>query len=195
MKTTLSDDLAKLESRLNALVATLRKPEAGVKVAARAVGNVLKKHFRAKASVLNKRGWKSQGFWGQVRSSVQESFDGLSGSVVVNDPRFLQKVYGGVIKAKRGSAIAIPLKAEFYGVSPSTFDKDRFFFLKSKKGKNVGILAEKNADGSVKLCYVLRRQVTQGADATALPPLKDLENAAAKALREVLTRDVLAALK
>ena len=195
MTTNFSSDLAKLETRLNRLAATLRKPEAGVKVATRAVGNVLKKHFRAKASVLNKRGWKSQGFWGQVRSSVQESFDGAAGSVVVNDPRFLQKLYGGVIKAKRGSAIAIPLKAEFYGVSPSSFDKDRFFFLKSKKGKNVGILAEKKDDGSIKLCYVLRRQVSQGADKTALPPLSELENAAAKALRDVLTRDVMAALK
>jgi hypothetical protein len=195
MTTQITSDLEQIAARLNAFGAELKRPVAGMKAATRAVGGVLKKHFRTKNQVLNKKGWKKQGFWKQLRDSVQETFTDTSGSVVVNDPRFLQKVYGGTITPKTGKALAIPLKAEFYGVNPATFAKDRFFLLKSKKGKNLGFLAEKQADGSLKLCYVLRRSVTQAADPTALPPLAELEAAAMKALSAQLERELKKTLR
>ena len=186
----ITDELPKLTQRLGVLAKVLKRPEAGVKAAGRAVQNVLTKHFREKNQVLNKRGWKKSGFWAQIRQSVQLDAQGMKCSVVINDPRFNQRLYGGVITPKTGKALAIPLKEEFKGVNPSTFGKDRFFLIKSKKGKNLGILAEKNSDGSLKLCYVLRRSVKQDADATALPKLEVIEATARKALEDAIMREL-----
>lgn len=167
----MNDDLTALTARLNEMAARLKKPGAGIKAAGRAVENVLKKHFRAKNQVLNKRGWKKSGFWAQVRDSVQmQDVTELRCTVVINDPRFMQRLHGGVITPKRAKAIAIPLKPEFAGINPATFPRDRFILVKSKKGKNLGLLAEKLPDGSLRLCYVLRRSVTQQADAAAWLP-------------------------
>lgn len=186
----IKDDFLLLSRRLARLAGVLKRPSAGVKAAGRAVQNVLTRHFREKNQIPNKRGWRKSGFWAQVRSSVQLDAQDMRCTVVINDPRFNQKLHGGVIKPKTGKALAIPLKPEFAGVNPSTFPRDRFFLVKSKRGKNLGILAEKNADGSLRLCYVLKRSVTQEPDATALPKLEVIEAAARKALEDAILREL-----
>jgi len=190
-----SDDFRAVESLIVGMAAALERPAAGIKVVGRAVQNHLKKHFTKRNQVINKRGWKKQGFWAQVRDSVQLSSDANSTTIVVNDPRFLQKVFGGTIRAKQAKALAIPLKEEFYGVNPATFGKDRFFVIKSKQGKNLGILAEKNPDGSLRLCYVLKKQVTQKADANALPDLDEVLAVAAKAMSDFTERELAKLIK
>lgn len=174
--------LEQTQHRLADLVKKINKPGDGFLIAGRAVGNELKKHFRAKNQKPNKQGFTKSGFWAQIRDSVQVIKLGEGAVVQVNDPRFNQKVYGGTITPKASKALAIPLENEFYGVRPSTFG-DRFFFLPSHGGgKVVGILAETLADKSVRAAYILMSSVTQAADADALPPMDELERAAVKAL-------------
>lgn len=185
----ITDQIPQLTQRIATMAGRLKRPAAAVKVAGRAVQNVLTAHFRAKNQAPNKRGWRKSGFWGQVRDSTQLTTTDMSCQVVVNDPRFQQRLRGGLITAKTGSALAIPLKPEFQGVNPSTFPKDRFFLVRSKKGRSLGLLAEKQADGSLRLCYVLKRSVTQQADPTALPELRVIEAAASKALGQQLARE------
>lgn len=191
MSSGIKSELPLLTARLNAMAGKLKRPAAGVKAAGRAVQNVLTKHFRAKNQVLNKRGWRKSGFWKQVRDSVQMEAQELRCTVVINDPRFMQRLHGGTIRPKAGrSAIAIPLKPEFAGVNPSFFPRDKFILVKSKRGRSLGLLAEKLADGSLRICYVLRRSVDQAADPTALPELHVIEAAASAALQDRLAREM-----
>lgn len=185
------DDFRALEALVVETASKLERPIAGLKVAARAVGNHTKKHFTKRNQVTNKRGWKRQFFWAQIRDSVQVTSDDVSATIVVNDPRFLLKVFGGTVRPKVAKALAIPLKEEFYGVNPSTFPRDKFILVKSKKGKNLGILAEKLPDGSLRLAYVLKRQTQHKPDPDALPPLDELLKVAADAIQGVFDRELL----
>ena len=51
MTTQITSDLEQIAARLNAFGAELQHPVAGMKAATRAVGGVLKKHFRTKNQV------------------------------------------------------------------------------------------------------------------------------------------------
>ncbi|MES2596065.1 MAG: hypothetical protein V4662_12050 [Verrucomicrobiota bacterium] len=188
------DEIPQLAKRLSEMAAKLKKPGAAVKVAGRAVQNTLKKHFTQKNKVPNKRGWKKSGFWGQVRESTQLMMEGESKCIVIiNDPRFMQRLHGGRITPKDGrKAISIPLKPEFAGINPSFFGRDHFILVKSKSGKSIGFLATRQADGSLRMCYVLRKYVDQAADPTALPLLSVIEAAAGKALTDQMARELRA---
>lgn len=179
-----TDDWKRLEAKAAALISRLDNPGPILHVVARAAGNVLRRHFRRRPP--NKKGWTSAGFWGQVADSVQEDYDAKSATIVVNDPRFLFKMRGGVLKPKRAKALAIPLAPEFYGVLPSTFPRDRFFLIKDKKGKHLGILAQKNPDGSLRLCYVLKKSTTHKPDPQALPPISEMETEVVETIEDYL---------
>jgi hypothetical protein len=164
------------------------KPERAFKVAANAVANRLKKHFRDRNQEPNAEGWKKSGFWAQVRDSVQVVGDDV---IQINDPRFNLKFYGGVVTPKRGKALAIPLHEEFKGVLPSTFPKDKFFFLPTRSGgDNVGILAEALGDNRIRAAYLLRSKTTHQADDKALPPMNELQAEALIAVQRFFEREL-----
>jgi hypothetical protein len=164
------------------------KPERAFKVAANAVANRLKKHFRDRNQEPNAEGWKKSGFWAQVRDSVQVVGDDV---IQINDQRFNLKYYGGVVTPKRGKALAIPLHEEFKGVLPSTFPKDKFFFLPTRSGgDNVGILAEALGDNRIRAAYLLRSKTTHQADDKALPPMNELQAEALRAVQRFFEREL-----
>lgn len=163
------------------------KPERAFKVAANAVANKLKKHFRERNQEPNAEGWKKSGFWAQIRDSVQVVGNDV---VQINDPRFNLKFYGGTVTPKRGRALAIPLHEEFKGVLPSTFPRDKFFFLPNDNGDNVGVLAEALGDGRVRAAYLLRSKTTHQADDKALPPLNELMTEAVTAMQRFFEREL-----
>lgn len=185
-----SDDFRAVEQLVNELFEGVAKPAGALKIAGRTVQNSLKKHFARRNQVTNKKGWKRQYFWQQIADSVQLATTDTSATVVVNDPRFLLKVFGGVVRPKRAKALAIPLKEEFYGVNPSTFPKDKFILVKSKQGQNLGLLAEKQPDGSLRLAYVLRKIATHKPDSNALPPLDDILAGVQKAVLDYRDREI-----
>ena len=185
-------DLSRASALIDAHAKKLARPGDGFMIAARAVGNELKKHFREKNQDPNKEGYPKSGFWAQIRDSVQVVKLGEGAVVQVNDPRFNQKLHGGTITPKEAKALAVPLEAEFYGVRPSTFG-DRFFFLPNHGGgKTVGILAEHLADTSIRAAYVLLSSADQEADPTALPDLGKLERVAVTALEGWIRRQLAA---
>lgn len=163
------------------------KPERAFKVAANAVANKLKKHFRDRNQEPNAEGWKKSGFWAQVRDSVQVVGNDV---IQINDPRFNLKYYGGVVTPKRGRALAIPLHEEYRGVLPSTFPRDKFFFLPNEEGDNVGILAEALGDNRIRAAYLLRSKTTHQADPDALPPMNELQAEALRAVQRFFEREL-----
>lgn len=173
---------------LRELAGRIAKPERAFLVAGNAVANKLKTHFRQRNQEPNQEGWAKSGFWGQIRDSVQVLQS--PGVVVQIDPRFNLKMFGGVVRPKRGKALAIPLHEEFKGVLPSTFSRDRFFFLPDQDGNNVGILAEALGDNRIRAAYLLRSSTTHQPDPNALPPMAALEAEALRAMSGFIQREL-----
>lgn len=160
-------------------------------IAARAVDNSLKKHFRKKNQEPNKKGWPKQNFWAQIRESVQTFRDGAeSATVQVNDPRLNPHVFGATITPKEKKFLAVPLVAAAYGRRASTFTDLEFLPRRKKGGKIGGFLVKPGAEGAVEFYYVLLSEVTVKADPTALPDFADLEKDAGRAVELWITRQV-----
>lgn len=158
------------------------------KIGANAVANRIKGHFRELNQRPSKNGGKKSNFWSQIRDSVQVLASGEGAVVQINDPRFNLKYFGGVVTPKTAKALAIPLAPEFEGVLPSTFPRNRFFYLKSEKGDNLGILAEHLGGGQIRAAYLLRKRTTHAPQADALPPLDELRSIAVEAITRAIMR-------
>ena len=158
-------------------------------LAARAVDNTLKKHFREKNQVPNKRGFPKSDFWAQIRSSVQTLAIPNGATVQVNDPRLNTHVFGATITPKSARALAIPVVAEAYGVRPATFDNLVAIRTGKGKGNTVGLLAKKDPTRTIlQVMYVLVKRVVIPADPTALPAEEALQFAAVSAFESWLER-------
>lgn len=162
--------------KLDALARQLKNPVGLAKVLGREASNRLKAHFREKQKTPNRLGGQRQNFWRQVMQSVNQptvSEDGALVTIRISDPRFAQKLYGGVITPKKAKALAIPVTADAYGRAPKVLEQEEgiklFVLSLSGQGPGTGYLATKAADGGVKVHYVLRGAVDQEADPTALP--------------------------
>jgi uncharacterized protein (DUF697 family) len=178
---TLTD--AGFVSKINRFAAQTKNPTGLMKVLGREAANRLKAHFRAKNKTPNKLGGKRENFWNRVGQSVQNPVVGSSGrevSVSINDPRFVRKVFGGTITAKRAKALSIPVTAEAYGRSPSTFEQEtglKLFLVRTGSGGfQNAVLATQRGKG-LQVEYVLKKSVNQDADPTALPDEKAMEAA------------------
>lgn len=191
--------MAEAQEAVRAAIAVAQDVQGAATVAGRAVQQSLRSHFAKLNQRPDKKGWAKSGFWSDVRGSVvqvplQEGGLGWQTKgvrVQVNDPRFALKVFGGIVRPKTAKALAIPLKAEFKGLRPSTWGKDRFVFIANKKGRSLGFLAEKkkNADGSLRMAYRLLKQTTHKAQPDALPELKTLTEAALAAVEVFASLD------
>jgi hypothetical protein len=158
----------------------MRNPMGGLRVAGRAVANLLKRYFVAKNSAEpNKLGGKRTNFWLQIRDSVQAPVDSGANSVIVSiaDPRFCQKVYGGEITAKRAGALTIPVHPAAHGRRASVLEQVlgiKLHLIRQKSGGNtIGLLVGPGNQGTFgfgEIFYVLVKSVTQGPTPGALPP-------------------------
>jgi hypothetical protein len=159
------------------------------KVGAFEVSNYLRtEHFPEKnANEPNKLGAKRTNFWADVGRSVLQPFvKGFSVIVRINDFRFAQKLYGGVIKAKRVKFLTIPISKQAYDKRVSVFEQEtgkRLFRIKSKKGN---ILLVESLDGEIKPHYLLKQSVDQKPNKNALPSDKKIAEAFTKGANEYI---------
>jgi hypothetical protein len=179
-------------------------PRAVLMASGREVGNQLKDWFRKKdRDEPNKLSPRREHFWLQVSRSVQNPViqGARTVSVTINDPRIAQKVFGGTITAKRAGALTIPVSEKAYGRTAATFEREtglKLFLLKKKTGTpGRGQTGPSNLEravlaavvnGHIEVEYLLTKSVTQGPDADALPPEKDLEAAILKRAQAVVDR-------
>ncbi len=176
---------------ITALGVQLKNPQEGIIIAARAVGNTLKKHFRKKNKIPNARGFEKTGFWGQVRDSVVTLPESDGATVQVNDVRLNPHVFGAVITPKRSKALAIPVVAEAYGLRAATFDNLVAIRTgKNKSGNTIGVLAKKGSgkNGILQVMYVLVKRAVIKADPKALPSDDELRTSAGNAFDSWITR-------
>jgi hypothetical protein len=156
----------------------------------------LKRHFRTREtsgdSKRARRGWPSRHFWAQIERSTQVlDVTERGAKLVVSDPRFPQKVYGGEIVPKRGRYLALPLRAEAYAAgSPREWNqRDRLRVIRSRRGNL--FLAEPLAGGGIRVQYLLRKKVNQRPDPQALPRPGVIDTEVIEAAREYTNRRVL----
>lgn len=175
---TLRVGAEQFRAELSAMAARLRQPTGLMRVLGREAGNQLKSHFRLKQQrEPNRLGGKRTNFWRAVASSVQSptiSGDGTEATVAVSHPAIAQKVFGGRIRAKRARTLTIPVSPEAYGRTASTFEAEtglKLFLVQVGIGNfKSAVLASQRDGGGMQIEYVLKREVTQDPDPTALPP-------------------------
>lgn len=163
---------------LRAFARSVQNPVPGLKIAGRAVRNVLVKHYRTKdASEPNRLGGKRTHFWLEIARSVNQPVQSGPAAVTVeiSDPRLMHKVKGGTITVKNKEWLTIPMRAEAHGVAASVLERA----LGIKLFRYGHTLAAKYK-GQVLAFYALAKSAMQKADKSALPPEGVMERAAAE---------------
>lgn len=135
----------------------------------------LQAHFVRRDREGNARGFPRSHFWSrEVRAKTAlRAFTADRATVGIDSPAFRQKLRGGTIRPGPGRRyLALPVRAEAYGVLPRAGTIEGLFFLRSK-GSGKAWLARRE-DGALRVYWRLVRSVTQAADPEALPPIETL---------------------
>lgn len=191
-------------AELGAMVDKTRRPVAMLKVLGRRGANELKRHFRAKDRVGNRRGvghaevgGRRTHFWRQVADSVNSPVLVGDGRVriAITHPHFAQKVYGGPITPKRAGSLTIPVHQLAHGVTTAVFQREtgiQLFRLRKKGGGMSNLLAGLTRDDKFEIFYVLTGRVDQEADPEALPPRAAFNAAILEEATKFLLRETAA---
>ena len=168
-------------ARLVQLASRLKQPVGLAGVLGRECRNILVRHFISKDQrEPNQLGGRRQHFWRSVGQSVHEprvSPDGALVTVSIHHPAIAQKVKGGVIRAKRTNFLTIPVSEDAYGRTTRTFEREtglKLFPLRGGKGRTSSRVLASARAGGIQVEYVLKSQVRQRPDPTALPPSHQL---------------------
>lgn len=166
---------------LRDLAARARNPQAMLKEVGRRGANELKAWFRQRNKTPNKLGGRRSNLWLKIADSVQTPvlLGGTRARISVTHPVIMQKVRGGLIRAKRGNWLTIPVAPEAYERPARVFQKEtglRLIFIQ-KKGSLHAFFAERLQGKGIRIIYLLVKEVDQDRDPQALPP-EDKWNAA-----------------
>lgn len=172
---------------LSKLSAKGKNPEPGLLIAGRAVGNLLKAHYRRKDQTGNRLGGQRTHYWQRVGQSVNAPKPEGKNTVVVaiSEPTFGHKVTGGTIRAKRAKCLTIPVHPDAHGRRASVLEMTKGIQLFRVKN----VLAARGADGQLTVFYALKKSVTQAPDPEALPPEKELMETAQNAFNQWLAAE------
>jgi hypothetical protein len=162
------------------------------------LGRTAEKEYRSwfrtrEMTSANKKGWPRQHFWARISRATAFSASQTTDSqatVVISDPAIRAKVRGAVIRPTGGrKALAIPLRAEAYGVRPSSGIIPGLFVVGGKAGRPA-YLAKREAGGfrNLTLYYRLVSSVTVPADPQALPDSSAVSRALVLAAAQFLLR-------
>jgi hypothetical protein len=193
---TIRLDDAETTAQINDLAAGVAHPEGLAVELGRELAGRLKGHFNTKQKTnRNNLGGKPTNFWGQVSDSVNQPEIEAGGTLVrvsISHPAIRQKLEGGVIRAKRSKALTIPVAKEAYGTTVSDWENAGVhLFVIGGRGQTAGrgLLAAAQKGGKVKVLFLLRTQVNQKPDPTALPDKVALNAALVAKAREYVAQN------
>lgn len=120
MRITLTQNT--ITPELKRILGEVKRPRALYQAGAKTVQVEISQHLKRLQARGNKKGWPSQKFFAGKATSVERNVGIASvtdkGAVItIADPRFVHRITGGPVTAKRGKMLAIPLTAEAYAVS------------------------------------------------------------------------------
>jgi hypothetical protein len=199
MRTGLSISiLDKASPELRRFAAQIQNPDALLLPVARQAANLLKKHFRGLETTRpNQLGGERQHWYARVAESVNNPvvLDSTAASVAITQPGLALRVYGGVVRAKTGKGLAIPVAAESYGIWARDWRRRhpdmplfkirgaRGMYLAAKVGdtRSKAAIRKRGARSNVgdrrfKILYVLRTSVKIPADPSLLPPAEQFRS-------------------
>ncbi|MGI8438088.1 MAG: hypothetical protein ACR2NX_14520 [Chthoniobacterales bacterium] len=157
-------------------------------------GDELRRHFQSKESIPNKLGGRKTGFWRQVANSVTASppESGSRVRVSVTHQAFAQKVFGGIITAKRGEFLTIPVDKLSRGLSVAAFEHNTgiTLFRPRKKGGALARVLAASEGAGLHVYYALTPQVKQEPDPEALPPRAKFNAAILDEATKYLEREI-----
>lgn len=197
-----SDEATPLLNKLHASLGSAGRRALLASLAGR-VERRLKQHFREREtgdSKRRRRGWPQRHFWASVERATQiTALTNDYATISIASGPFAFKLRGGTITPKRGSHLAIPLRAEAYAAgSPREWDRAtsagaaRLVPIRSRSG---GLVLAQVLDGSaqgIRAQYLLVRSVTQRPDPHALPSQaeinREIDFASAQFLERTLSR-------
>jgi hypothetical protein len=181
--------------RLKGFLEKAKRPRAMMAAVGREGANQLRKHFRQKdKDEPNRLGGRREHFWLKVMRSVQApilSDAGTKVTISITFPPYAQKLFGGIITAKRVKNLSIPQTAEAYGRSPSVFERETGHKLIFIRQGPVALLARRVTLGAfLQVEYVLRPFVRQERDPTAFPDETKFEEALLARANAVMQREL-----
>lgn len=103
-------------------LAKVKRPRSIFEAGAKTVQREISRHLRKLESRGNIKGWPSQKFFAGKAGSVEKhvgigKITDHSAEITIADPRFVHRIQGGTVTAKRGKMLAIPLTAEAYAAA------------------------------------------------------------------------------
>lgn len=155
-----------------------------LKVMAAAGAKTVRENFRDLARMRH-RGGPHNYYAGAARATTHE-VRGFAAFIVVDHVGIRQRIEGGLIEAKPGSALTIPVKdSEAEGRRASEFDD---LFAVNRDGENRGFLARLDPGGELEPLFWLRSSVYQYPDPSVLPTEGELLESMTAALDRELRR-------
>ena len=154
------------------------------------VGVLLRDHFRRRNQEKSGKWGAPSGYWGDVSQDVAvDSDNAAGGSLRIAHPGVALHYYGGIVLAKPGKSLAIPLRPENKGKWPSErFPTKGDAFVLRRKASGKAFLATREDDGALRLQYLLVKSVRMRADPSVFPSLSEQNTAAAEGAAAALER-------
>lgn len=107
---------------LKRILGKVERPRAIYQAGAKTVQVEISQHLKRLQARGNKKGWPAQKFFAGKATSVERnvgiaSVTAKGAIITIADPRFVHRITGGTVTAKRSKMLAIPLTAEAYAAS------------------------------------------------------------------------------
>ena len=181
-----------LTPELSRLIREAKHPRSIYGAGAKAVQIGIVKHLQDLQSRGNQRGWPERKFFSGGPDSVRKKvgiarLDDTGATITIADPRFIHRIEGGTVTAKRAKMIAIPLTAEAYaagGKGTLRQSMPGLIVIKTAKGAWLAMPTAgrgKSAD-SLRFLFKLVRSVTHKPHPSEMPDAAKLSAAAQSAM-------------
>ena len=177
--------------KLRAMLAQLTPAQRRAMLArlAKEVEVQMRRHFTRRDQEGNRQGFPRTHSWARevaAKTGVR-AVTADSATIGVASPQFAFKLRGGTIRPKGGrKLLAIPTRAEAYGVLPRAGTIPGLFVVKLRTGGRM-YLATREGD-ALRVYWRLVPSVTIPADPRALPPTIDLQKAIETRAEQELVR-------
>lgn len=163
------------------------RPRTVFEAGAKAVQVEISRHLKRLESRGNAMGWPSQHFFFGKADSVEKrvgiaALTDTGARIAIADPRFVHRIVGGTVAAKRRKYLAIPLTAQAYALSGQGSLRQAAAGLEVR----FPFLGYEQPDGSFDPWFLLRQSVTHRAHPDEAPDKDELGRAAGKAMRRVV---------
>lgn len=177
---------------LQRLLREVKRPRSLYAAGAKAVQKGIVAHLIDLQSRGNRRGWPDRKFFSGGPDSVRKrvgiaSLTDTGATITIADPRFVHRILGGTVSAKRARLLAIPLTAEAYAAGGKGTVRESMpdlVMIKTRKGLYLARTTDNRGKGQdqLRVLFKLVPRATHRPHPDEQPKLKVLSAAAQAAM-------------